>query len=63
MSTYDLILRNADIATAGDRYTADIGVRDGRICAIAPARRHLARLAPSRSLSGCAAFLIGLRAP
>jgi len=35
MNTYDLILRNADIATAGDRYTADIGVRDGRICAIA----------------------------
>ena len=35
MSTYDLILRNADIATAGDRYTADIGVRDGRVCAIA----------------------------
>lgn len=35
MTTYDLILRNADIATVGDRYRADIGVRDGRICAIA----------------------------
>ena len=35
MSSYDLILRNADIATVGDRYRADIGVRDGRICAIA----------------------------
>lgn len=32
---YDLILRNADIATVGDRYRADIGVRDGRIVAIA----------------------------
>src|SRR5690349_24389812 len=35
MTTYDLILRNADIATVGDRYRADIGVRDGRICALA----------------------------
>ncbi|RZI75910.1 MAG: dihydropyrimidinase [Variovorax sp.] len=35
MQRYDLILRNADIATVGDRYTADIGVRDGRIVAIA----------------------------
>ncbi|RYF71890.1 MAG: dihydropyrimidinase, partial [Comamonadaceae bacterium] len=35
MPRYDLILRNADIATVGDRYTADIGVRDGRIVAIA----------------------------
>ena len=35
MNRYDLILRNADIATSGDRYRADIGVRDGRIAAIA----------------------------
>jgi len=35
MNSYDLILRNADIATVGDRYCADIGVRDGRICVIA----------------------------
>src|SRR5258705_2493052 len=35
MSRYDLILRNADIATVGDRYRADIGVREGRIAAIA----------------------------
>ncbi|WP_018905954.1 dihydropyrimidinase [Variovorax paradoxus] len=35
MQPYDLILRNADIATVGDRYRADIGVRDGRISAIA----------------------------
>lgn len=35
MQHYDLILRNADIATVGDRYAADIGVRDGRISAIA----------------------------
>ncbi|WP_225785136.1 dihydropyrimidinase [Xenophilus sp. Marseille-Q4582] len=35
MPSYDLIVRNADIATIGDRYTADIGVREGRIVAIA----------------------------
>lgn len=35
MSRYDLIVRNADIATVGDRYRADIGVRDGCIVAIA----------------------------
>lgn len=35
MTDFDLIIRNADIATAADRYTADIGIRDGRIVAIA----------------------------
>lgn len=35
MNSYDLILRNADIATVGDRYRADLGVREGRIAAIA----------------------------
>ncbi|RYY54610.1 MAG: dihydropyrimidinase, partial [Comamonadaceae bacterium] len=40
---YDLILRNADIATVGDRYKADIGVRDGRIVAIAQALEGEAR--------------------
>ncbi len=35
MHALDLIVRNADIATAADRYTADIGVRDGRIAVIA----------------------------
>jgi hypothetical protein len=29
----DLVIRNADIATAADRFTADIGVRDGLIVA------------------------------
>ena len=32
---YDTIVRNADIATAADRYRADIGIRDGRVAAIA----------------------------
>ena len=32
---YDTIVRNADIATAADRYRADIGIRDGRVMAIA----------------------------
>jgi len=35
MTTFDLIVKNADIATAADRYSADIGIRDGRIVAIA----------------------------
>lgn len=35
MQHFDLIIRNADIATVGDRYRADIGVQDGRISAIA----------------------------
>ena len=35
MSTLDLIVRNADIATASDRYPADIGISGGRIVAIA----------------------------
>jgi dihydropyrimidinase len=37
MAAFDLIVRNADIATVGDRYRADIGVRGGRIVAIAEA--------------------------
>lgn len=35
MTDLDLIVRDADIATAADRYRADIGVRDGRIVVIA----------------------------
>ena len=35
MNDYDLIVRNADIATVADRYQADIGIRDGRIVTIA----------------------------
>lgn len=34
MPDYDLMIRNADVATVGDRYSADIGVREGRIVAI-----------------------------
>jgi dihydropyrimidinase len=32
--SFDLVIRNADVATASDRYRADLGVRDGRIVAI-----------------------------
>ena len=32
--TFDLVVRNADVATATDRYRADLGIRDGRIAAI-----------------------------
>ena len=35
MTDLDLIVRDADIATAADRYRADIGVRDGHIAVIA----------------------------
>ncbi len=37
MTDLDLVVRRADIATAADRYRADIGVRDGRIVLIAEA--------------------------
>jgi len=32
---FDLVIRNADVATASDRFTCDIGVRDGVITALA----------------------------
>ncbi|HRL21776.1 MAG TPA: dihydropyrimidinase [Alcaligenes sp.] len=32
---FDLIIKNADIATASERYTCDIGIQDGRITALA----------------------------
>lgn len=35
MSTYDLAIRNGTIATASDVFKADVGIRDGRIVAIA----------------------------
>ncbi|CAK9885067.1 MAG: D-hydantoinase [Candidatus Erwinia impunctatus] len=35
MKSFDLIIKNADIITASDRYRADIGIQDGRITAIA----------------------------
>ncbi|HBD33792.1 MAG TPA: dihydropyrimidinase, partial [Cupriavidus sp.] len=30
----DLVIRNADVVTASDRYRCDIGVRGGRIVAL-----------------------------
>ena len=42
---FDLVIRNADIATAADRFHADIGVRDGRIAMLganlAPGAREI----------------------
>src|SRR5512140_36001 len=35
MEELDLVVRNADIVTAADRYTADIGVRNGDVVAVA----------------------------
>lgn len=35
MAAYDLIIRNARVATAGDTFDCDIGIRDGRIAALA----------------------------
>lgn len=37
MTTYDLIVKNADIVTASDRYLGDIGINEGRISVIAAA--------------------------
>lgn len=42
MQAFDLIVRDADIATAADRYRADIGIRDGRIVAIAQSLQGIA---------------------
>ncbi|WP_343585444.1 dihydropyrimidinase [Herbaspirillum sp.] len=33
-TAYDLVIRNADVATASDRFQCDIGIRDGRIAAL-----------------------------
>jgi dihydropyrimidinase len=49
VNDFDLIVRDADIATVGDRYRADIGILGGRIVAIAQA------------LSGAAAEVIDAR--
>ncbi|WP_455816122.1 dihydropyrimidinase [Pseudomonas cerasi] len=35
MSAFDLIVKNADIVTASDRYRGDIGINDGKISVIA----------------------------
>jgi dihydropyrimidinase len=35
MAEYDLVIRNGTVATAADVYRADIGIKDGRIIAIA----------------------------
>ncbi|HLS43419.1 MAG TPA: dihydropyrimidinase [Paenalcaligenes sp.] len=34
-SGFDLIIKNADIATAADRFRCDIGIKDGKIAALA----------------------------
>ena len=31
---FDLVIANADVVTASDRFTCDIGIRDGRIAAL-----------------------------
>ena len=35
MAAYDLVIRNGTVATAGDVVLADIGVRQGRVVALA----------------------------
>lgn len=37
MSTYDLVIRGGTVATATDTFRADVGIRDGRIVALAEA--------------------------
>ena len=36
-TAFDLVIRNADVATASDRFCCDIGIRDGRIAALGTA--------------------------
>ncbi|MGH8806316.1 MAG: dihydropyrimidinase [Noviherbaspirillum sp.] len=33
-AAFDLVIRNADVATASDRFTCDIGITDGKIAAL-----------------------------
>jgi dihydropyrimidinase len=33
-TAFDLVIRNADVATASDRFRCDIGIRDGRVAAL-----------------------------
>ena len=33
-TAFDLVIRNADVATASDRFQCDIGIRDGKIEAL-----------------------------
>jgi dihydropyrimidinase len=35
MSEFDLVIKNADVATAGDNFATDIGIKDGRIVSLA----------------------------
>ncbi|WAW14855.1 dihydropyrimidinase [Peptostreptococcus equinus] len=35
MSNYDLVIKNANVLTSSDNYTADIGIKDGKIVEIA----------------------------
>jgi dihydropyrimidinase len=36
---FDLVVRNADVATASDRFRCDIGVSEGRVVALGTLRR------------------------
>ncbi len=37
MASYDLIIKGGTVATAADTFQADVGVRDGRVAALADA--------------------------
>ncbi len=43
MADYDLVIRNGTVVTAADRMRCDVGVRDGRIAALAEELPHAGR--------------------
>ena len=40
MTKYDLVIRGGTVATASDTFRADVGIRDGRIVALAESLDH-----------------------
>ena len=62
MSTeLDLVIRNADVVTASDRFTCDIGVRDGRIAVLGHGLPRGARELDASGLESIGAQLLQYR--
>ncbi|MGA0582678.1 MAG: amidohydrolase family protein, partial [Castellaniella sp.] len=49
MASFDLLITNADVVTASDRFSTDIGIRDGKIVALG---RHLGEAGRTVDASG-----------
>ena len=50
MAAYDLIIKGGMVATAADTFAADVGVRDGRIVALADDLSGAAEVIDARGL-------------